>query len=299
MAKSPTVLAGLGFLSITLTPIAFAESPEGQLRDDDSPADRALPPDPSSSAQPFDHVDSARLPTESQKSTAAEVGLASPYTLSAKVVQGQSWARAVGGYDSAAQAFRVTSSAETALTSYLAFRADFDHGPSTSTTDRVSFGLKLQLLSQNAHGLDLGVGLFYQPNDFRQEGNIVGALMLGRRFNSVTVLASALLGSDPEGDDQEVDGRLGTLIRVSRLVELGLDSRFRSVLSSDAKRIGSSGIDWEMALLPNANLRLGPLLLIGEAGFTALQTTNLVGEPTEHKNLRTGIIIMSGVGAAF
>jgi hypothetical protein len=299
MVKLLTALAALGGLSITITQVAIAQTAQVLPENDDSPAARDLPLIPSTSAQPFDHVDSARLPSESPKSTAAEASIASPYALSAKVVQGQSWARAVGGYDSAAQAFRMTSSAETAITSYLAFRADFDHGPSTSSTDRVSFGLKLQLLSQNAHGLDLGVGLFYQPNDFRQEGNIVGALILGRRFNSVTVLASALLGSDSEGDDQEVDGRLGTLIRISRLVELGLDSRFRSVLSSDAKRIGSSGIDWEMALLPNANLRLGPLLLIGEAGFTALQTTDLVGEPTEHKNLRTGIIIMSGVGAAF
>ncbi len=123
--------------------------------------------------------------------------------------------------------------------------------------------------------------------------------MLGRQFGRVAVLGTALLGSDSEGDDQEVDGRLGTLIRVSRLVELGLDSRFRAVVSSDPKRIGSSGIDWEMALLPNANLRLGPLILIGEVGFTALQTTDFVGEPGEVKNLHTGIIIMSGLGTAF
>ena len=299
MVKLLTTMAVFEVLLNTMIPRALAQTAQGQTEDVDSPADRDLRPVPSSSASPFDHVDSARLPSDSTKSTAAEAGLASPYALSAKVVQGQSWARAVGGYDSAAQAFRVSSAAETALTSYLAFRADFDHGPSTSATDRVSFGFKLQLLRQNANGLDLGLGLFYQPNDFRREGNIVGALMLGRRFDRVAVLGSALLGSDSEGDDQEVDGRLGTLIRVSRLVELGLDSRFRAVLSSDTKRNGSTSIDWEMALLPSANLRLGPLLLIGEAGFTALQTTDLVGEPGQHKNFRTGILVMSGLGFGF
>ena len=299
MVKLLTALAVLGVLSAPIAPIARAQTAEGQPEEVEPSADRDLPTVPSSSPQPFDHLDSARQPAESPKSAAAEAGVATPYALSAKVVPGQSWARTVGGYDTAAQSYRARASTETALTSYLAFRVDYEHGPSTSTTDRVSFGLRLQVLSQMTHGLDLGVGLFYQPNDFRREGNLVGALMLQRRFNSVTVLGNALLGSDPEGDDQEVDGRLGTLIRVSRLVQLGLDGRFRSVLSSDAKRVGSSGIDWEMALLPNANLTLGPLVLMGEAGFTALQTMDFAGEPGEHKNLHTGIIIMSGIGAAF
>jgi hypothetical protein len=298
MVKPLIALAALGVLSLAIAPNARAQT-SSELAEDEDPLGQTTPVAPSSSPQPFDHVDSARQPAESAKSADTEAGVAIPYALSAKVVPGQSWARTVGGYDSAAQSYRARASTETALTSYLAFRVDYEHGPSTSSMDRVSFGLRLQVLNQMTHGLDLGVGLFYQPNDFRREGNIVGALMLQRRFNSVTVLGNALLGSDSEGDDQEVDGRLGTLIRVSRLVELGLDSRFRSVLSSDAKRIGSSGIDWEMALLPNANLTLGPLVLIGEAGFTALQTTDFVGEPGERKNLHTGIIIMSGLGAAF
>jgi hypothetical protein len=44
---------------------------------------------------------------------------------------------------------------------------------------------------------------------------------------------------------------------------------------------------------------IGPFTLIGEAGFSALQEAEFAGQPDEHKNLRTGIIIMSGVGAAF
>ena len=300
MVKLLTAIAALGVLSITHHPIALAQTGQGEPGAVDSPADRALPPVPSSSAQPSDHLDSARLPPESPKSVAAaEAGLASPYALSAKVVPGQSWARAVGGYDSAAQAFRVTSSAEAALTKRIVLRVDFDHGLATTATDRLSLGFRMQLLSQNAHGLDLGAGLFYQPSDFRAEGNIVAALMLERRFNKVAVIGNALVGSDPEGDDQELDGRLATLVRINRVVEVGLDGRFRSVYSTDAKRIGTTMVDWELAVLPSAVLMIGPFTLIGEAGLSALQEAELAGQPDEHKNLRTGILLMSGVGAVF
>ena len=300
MVKWLAALAAFGVLSVAVTQVALAQSARGQLGDDDVPADPALPPVTSSPAQPFDHLDSARLPSESPRSAAAaEAGLASPYAISANVVAGQSWARAVGGYDSAAQSFRLSSSAEAALTGRLVLRVDFDHGPATSATDRVSLGFRLQLLSQSAHGLDLGAGLFYQPNDFRREGNIVAALTLERRFNKVAVIGNALFGSDPEGDDRELDGRLATLVRINRMVEIGMDSRFRSVLSTDSKRIGTTMVDWDLAVLPSAVLMIGPFMLIGEAGFSALHETELVGQPDERKDLRTGVLLMSGVGAGF
>ena len=205
----------------------------------------------------------------------------------------------MGGYDSAAQSFRVSSSAEAALTRRLVLRVDFDHGPSTSATDRVSFGFRLQLLSQTAHGLDLGAGLFYQPNDFRREGNIAAALMLERRFHNVALLGNAIFGSDPEGDDQELDGRLATLVRINRLVEIGVDGRFRSVLSTDRKRVGTTIVDWDMSVLPSAVLLVGPFTLIGEAGFSALHQTELAGQPDQRNVLHMGVLLTSGVGTAF
>ncbi len=295
MVKQLGKTAMSGVLLVAITSSALAQTEPGQPQDADSLADEQPSPAPSSPPSPFDRLDSARSPAGPSSPTAAQAGLASPYALSAKV--GRSWARAVGGYDGAAQSFRMSSSAEAAVTRYLALRADFEHGPSTSATDRASLGMKLQLLGQS--GLDLGVGLFYQPNDFRREGNVVAALMLGRQFDRLVLLGSALLGSDPEGDDQEVDGRLGTLVRLGRFVEVGLDSRFRAALSSDSKRIGTSSIDWEMALLPSANLKAGPVLLIGQAGVSALKKTERFGQPDQHRSFHTGIIVMSGLGLGF
>jgi hypothetical protein len=251
------------------------------------------------SDESFDGLNTQNLPAKPRTSAALESGLSSPFSVSARVVPGGSWARAVGGYDGAAQAFRLRSSAETVVADFLAFRVDFEHGLSTSTTDRVSLGLRLQLLRQEAHGIDLGVGLFYNPNDFRKEGNAVGALMLGRRFEQGALLASALVGSDPEGDDQEIDGRLATLFVVLPDLQLGLNSRFRSVLSTDAKGKGMTTVDWELAVLSSAAWTLGPIVLIGEAGLSSLHITELSGQPNQRKNLRTGILVMSGLGYAF
>jgi hypothetical protein len=231
--------------------------------------------------------------------SAAESGALSPYVLSARVVDGQSFVRAVGGYDTAAQAYRARSSAESSVTRFLAVRVDFEHGPSTTTMERVSLGARLQLLSQKSHGLDLGLGAFYQPNDFRREGNVVGGLVLGYRIDRVALFGSGLVGSDPEGDDQELDGRLGTLIRVNHVLQLGWDGRFRSVLSVDNKRIGTSGVDWELALLPSALMTFGPVAVIGEVGFSALQQTDSVGQLWQHRYVRTGLLAMAGMGAAF
>jgi hypothetical protein len=231
--------------------------------------------------------------------SAAETGAFAPYSLSAQVAPGRSWLSAVGGYDTSVQDYRARSSAESSVTRYLALRVDYEHGASTTTMDRVSLGARLQLLNQKAHGIDLGTGLFYQPHDFRGEGNVVGGLMLGRRFGRVAVFGSALVGSDPEGDDQELDGRLGTLIRVNQTLQLGWDDRYRCVLSTDNKRIGTSTVDWELALLPNAVLTLGPMAVIGEAGFSALQQADFVGQPDQRRNLRTGLLAMAGAGAAF
>jgi hypothetical protein len=268
-------LLALGVVAALLPSPARAEAPQRQPVEVDSAANSASVP------------------------AAVDDSFASPYALPANIVRGQAWARALAGYDGAAQAFRVSSSAEAALTGRLAFRADFDHGPSTSGNDRVSLGLRLQLLSQQAHGLDVGVGLFYQPEDFRGEGNILGGLMLGRSFGRVVLLGNALVGSDTEGDDQEIDGRLGALVAIGRRLDVGLDSRIRTALSSDAKRAGTSSVDWEMAVLPNANVRLGRVLLIGEAGLSALKMTELFATPGQRNSVRTGVIAMSGLAVNF
>lgn len=230
---------------------------------------------------------------------AIDDGAMVPYTLTARINKGQSWAHALGGYDTAASSARARSAAETAVTSWFAIRVDYEHGPGSGLDDRVGLGGRFQVLDQNRHGIDLGFGAFYQPRDFRSEGNVVGGLMLGRRFGRLGLFGSALFGSDPEGDDQDTDGRLSMLYRTTDALSVGLDNHFRYVLSTDAKRFGTITTDWELQLEPTIIVNWGPLAILAEAGLSALQNTGPIGKPENRRVVHTGLIAMTGVGAVF
>src|SRR5512133_3661835 len=242
---------------------------------------------------------SGSVPMQSSAAVTADDGLFSPYTLSPRIESGRTWLKAVGGYDSAVGDFRARSSAESAVTSWLAFRVDFEHGPSIGIDDRVGLAGRIQFLDQERHGIDGGAVLGYQPNDFRREGNVVGGLLVARRFGRIGLMGSALFGSDPEGDDQEIDGRLAGQFRVLPTLQLGVDNRFRTVATDDAKRIGTTTTDWEFPALPNAVLVLGPGAIIAEAGLSSIQQTSLAGEPDQRKQVRSGFLATAGAGTAF
>lgn len=230
---------------------------------------------------------------------AIDDGAMVPYTLTARVRKGQSWVRALGGYDTAVGSVRARSAAETAVTSWFAIRVDYEHGSGLGLDDRVGLGGRFQIFDQKHHGIDLGFGGFYQPKDFRSEGNVVGGLMLGRRFGRLGLFGSALVGSDPEGDDQDADARLSVLFRATEVFSFGLDNRFRYVLSTDQKRFGTTMTDWELQLEPTVIVNWGPLAIVSEAGLSALQKTGPIAMPDNRRALYTGVIAMAGAGAVF
>lgn len=237
--------------------------------------------------------------SEGSAARAADAGLLAPYTLSPRITYGQSWVRAVAGYDTAAGSARSRSATESAVTSFFAVRFEYEHGPATGYEDRVSLGGRFQVLNQQKHGIDVGLGAFYRPRDFRGEGNVVGAMMLARNFGRLGLFGSALFGSDPEGDDQDIDGQLSTLYRISDIVNIGWDNHIYYTLSTDAKRFGTTTTDWEVQLEPTVTVTFGPVAILTEAGFSALQTTGPIGEPESQRIVRSGLIAMAGAGGAF
>lgn len=230
---------------------------------------------------------------------ATDAGMFTPYTLSPRINAGQSWVRTVAGYDTAAGSARARSVVESAVTSFFAVRADYEHGPATGYQDRVGIGGRFQVLNQQSHGIDLGLGTFYRPRDFRGEGNVVGALMLGRSFGRLRLFGSALFGSDAEGDDQDIDTSLSATYRVSDRIHIGWDNHFNYVTSTDVKRFATVTTDWELQLEPTVVVSLGPLAILTEAGFSALQTTGPIGETDSRRIVHTGMIAMAGAGGAF
>jgi hypothetical protein len=238
-------------------------------------------------------------PGDSAATRAAASGALSPFSVAPGTPRAAT-ALALSGYDSAAKGFRARGAVVGRILKFLTARVEFEHGPANGPRDRVSVGLRATLLNQATHGLDLGVLAFYQPRDFREEGNVVAGLSMARRFDRFTVVLNPLAGSDPEGDDGSLELRLAGLYKASSWLVVGVDSRGRYNLSSDMKRAGHSIIDWEAQAGASASFGVGPLLLTTLVGPSFLQRTSfeLDGSPGE-RQLRSGLLAMAGAGASF
>lgn len=206
----------------------------------------------------------------------------------------------LSGYDSAASSFRARGAADGRIVSFLAARIEYEHGPSNGPSNRVALGLRATFLNQAAHGVDLGAMVFYQPNDFREEGNVVGGLLVARTFDRLTLVLNPLIGSDPEGDDQSFEVRFAGLYKTGPSLVVGLDSRSRYNLSNDFKRAGYSTIDWEAQVGASAAYGLGPVLFSALVGPSFLQRTDVAIDGTSGEpQFRAGLLAMAGAGAAF
>jgi hypothetical protein len=235
---------------------------------------------------------------ENAATDAAASGGLSPFSVSPGVPRAAT-AVALGGYDTAASGFRARGAAEGRLLSFLTARVEYEHGLANGPSDRVSLGLRATFLHQAAHGVDLGALVFYQPRDFREEGEIVAGLLLARHFDRLTLVLNPLVGSDPEGDDQSVELRLAGLYKAASWLVVGLDSRGRYNLSSDQKRVGHLNIDWEAQAGASAAFGVGPLLLTTLVGPSFLQRTYLGLDGPGERQLRPGLLAMAGAGASF
>lgn len=253
--------------------------------------------EPSAEMAPRDQPDAAA--STGGASAAADAGNLLPSVLSARIHPGSAFATARSGYDGASEAFVARAVMDGSLTSFLALRLDFEHGPSMGPENRLRIGGRLQLLNDEDHGLDGAVALFYDPNEFREEGNIVAGLLVSKRLGRLGLFGNALFGSDPEGDDQVLELRFAPLYRVLENFELGLDARGRYNMSSDDKRTGTLTRDWELQALPTASLAFGPFAVVAEAGLSAQRTTDRFGEPGELSETHTGILAMAGAAGAF
>lgn len=234
---------------------------------------------------------------------AAAAGLVLPSVLAPSLFRGHAFGVARAGYDSATRSFKARAAAESSPLDGLAVRVEFEHGAITDARaapeDRVRIGARLGLLRQDGAGIDAGVAAFYDPKDFRSEGNLVLGVSVGRDWGPLGVIADVLVGSDPEGDDQNLELRLAPLVRASQHVTVGIDSRLRKDVSSDEKRAGTRALDWDLEALPTLSVAAANVVFVLDAGLRAVRSTGPVGSASESTHTALGTIAMAGAGGAF
>jgi hypothetical protein len=261
------------------------------------PAETATPPAGSAEATPT-HSDEPERPNErhDDASRAMDEGRTLPFTVGAAAPRAHADVTALGGYDSAAKEARAISAAEARLLPFLALRLEYEHGPGTgNANDRVTFGARATILTQAKYGIDLGAGFFFQPTDFRGEGDFVGAIMAGRNFGRWGVFCNALVGVDSEGDDYSTEVRLSSTYRATKQLHLGFDGRGRFNFSGDEKRFTQQQVDWEVQAGPLASMALGPVGLMAIVGPSALR----LAEPNAGAHTALGAVAMGGAAAVF
>jgi hypothetical protein len=156
-----------------------------------------------------------------------------------------------------------------------------------------SIGGRLQLFSQQRHGVNGGVALFYKAEGFDEpEGEIETVLSLSRRFGAWLLLGNLAYGQDPEGNERDGELALASLWQTADWVNLGLDARARLDLGSKrSKLLASREPTFDLDVGPVATCALGPLALNAHGGFAINGTID--------QSARPGVVAMAGLGTAF
>ena len=222
--------------------------------------------------------------------TAAGAGDFLPSTLTATVGATAVVAFGSGGYDFARRGPLIDSAVEARVWGPFALRAQSTYSSDT-TRMRPSVGGRVQVLRQEAHGIDGALTVFFKTEGFTEpEGEIETFISVGRRFGQLAVLANVVYGQDPEGNERDGEARFAAYRQSGRFL-VGVDSRVRFAIGTPHGHAALTEPKFDVAAGPVATFATGPLALFAEAGPSAFQLNG--------SDLRAGVAALAGLGAAF
>jgi hypothetical protein len=201
----------------------------------------------------------------------AAAGMLLPYTIAARVDSQTAFARAMGGYDSARRSAQLEGTAEIRIIGPLAARLGVMSNDSSNKL-RPTAGLRVQALSQAQQAIDMSVGAFYKPEGFTQaEGEVEFVLAFGRRFGRLGLFGNLVYGQDPEGAERDGEARLAALYAWSAALQVGIDTRLRIDLGSQAgKRRTAGEAAFDFVAGPTASYALGTVAVLAQAGLSGV-----------------------------
>ena len=224
----------------------------------------------------------------------AEAGTFNPFTFPARV-EGRGSIAILSGYDSAYKSFELTGNAEVRVYGPLAVRVGVQWVPQKSTIYPTA-GLRLQVLKQGTHGIDLAVSAYYKAEGLTQgstEGEIEANVAIGRSFGRLHLLGNLVGGSDFDGNDHDGEVRLSGVYSVRDTVLIGVDSRTRFDLGSNtANLVANNKATFDVVAGPTLTVLVGPVALMATAGYSGAKLYNAA-------SYANGAIAMAGAGGAF
>jgi hypothetical protein len=222
-------------------------------------------------AQTDDRAQAERADSGAALSAAA--GMFLPTTIAARTDSQTGYVRALGGYDSARRSTQFEALTDVTIIGPVAARVGVLYSQRPNSF-RPSLGLRVQALSQEKAGIDMGIGAFYRPEGFTEaEGEIELVLAFGRTFGRLGTFANIVYGQDPEGAERDGEVRLGALYALTDLLQVGMDARLRVDLGSEeGDRREEGGAEYDVIVGPTASYAFGPIAAIAQTGFSVFGT---------------------------
>lgn len=219
----------------------------------------------------------------------ADSGMFLPLTLAPRTDGQRAMVRVLGGYDGARERMQFDAVADVTVWGPLAIRAGAMYGQKQDSF-RPTIGLRVQALSQEKYGIDLGFGGFYKPEGFTEaEGEIEVMVLMARRFGRLATFANLVYGQDPEAAERDGELRMGALYAIATPLQAGIDARLRFDLGSEeGKRRAEGGAEYDLSVGPTASYALGPVAAIAQAGLSVYGTSPA----------RVGAVALLGLGGA-
>jgi hypothetical protein len=220
----------------------------------------------------------------------ARAGMFLPFAVSPQVRTQRAFVRALGGYDSANHSPRLESAAEVVLYGPIALRVGMSYGERGVAQARPSGGLRVQLLRQDKHAIDLALGVFYKPEGFTEaEGEVETMLSFGRRRGRWNGIATLVYGQDPEASERDGEVRLAGLFDVLRALQVGVDIRGRMDLGGANSESRVKGAPtWDVVAGPVASYAFGPVAVLAQVGLSG----------RELGRFEVGVIGLGGIACA-
>jgi len=220
---------------------------------------------------------------------AAQDGLLLPLALTPKVGQVTAVGIGIGGYDGARKVPIASAVVEARIWGPISLRGGAEYSP-TRQEARPTVGARVQLLRQEAHGVDGAISVFYRPEGFTEpEGEIETFVSLGRRIDRVSLIGNLVYGQDPEGNERDGEVRLGALYGKNKWA-VGLDSRLRFAIGTQRSAAALAEPKLDLLAGPVGTVAIGPVAVLGEVGPSLVKMSN---------QTLFGVAAMAGVATVF
>jgi hypothetical protein len=239
------------------------------------------------------HVDEVAPEKRRDAAQVSRDGTFLPTTWSARIGDQRVAAFSQGGYDTAPGEGGVFSTiVEGAIVNRVAIRAGIEYVPSLEEV-AVSAGLRVGILRQEKHKIDLGLAAMYKNRGFSEaDGEIEVAVLLARRWGRLGTFANVIYGQGVNPGERDAEIRLAALWTANEHMNIGIDARARLDLGEhDAERdTDKLENDFDLIAGPMVNYAVSHLVLSVQAGVHAV---------VQREVGNAGFVAIGGVGTAF